>query len=218
VAYKNIITHKDKVFKTINTVFKRGLVKWECLRRDAEYRKCYEKDGGYKNIMGMLINPNLSDKDIYKLALKHKNPFRSHEVRFISILGCCMDSSVSFLLSPDAVKRGKVTYNGSIPSEITLAVNLNYTKEEIMEALEAEIDTWFGYLKYKGLYKRGRTQDYEVIKRYLKVYDLKEKGMTYTEITKKYYKGVREDVALFQVKREKKKADQLIHGGYVKIW
>ena len=105
-----------------------------------------------------------------------------------------------------------------IPESITVSINLAYKKEDIMQALEEEVGEWINLYKRLGL-RKSRTQHYSIIKRYLKVYDLRNKKNkpTFEELAEKLYPSASKknlDSAVQQVKRECKNAKELINKGY----
>ena len=217
MVYKNIV--KNKGFQWLNTVFMRGLIRWECLRRDPVYIRAYREKRHYKNIPHrLLLNPEMTDRNIERIALNKKCWFRRKEVRFINMLGQVVALSPRMFISLPIVKRKHVVYKKSIPFEVTFVVNLSYMENEIKDALDRAIDSFIDELEYRSLYKRGRTQYYRNIKNYLDVYDLRQQGLTYPVIAKKVYGNVKRETALFQVKREMKKAKKYINGGYAKLW
>ena len=87
-----------------------------------------------------------------------------------------------------------------------------------MQALEKRVDRWLNLYKHFGL-RKNRTQHYSIIKRYLRIYDLRSQKnkLTFEELAEKLYPSASKKnlfSAVQQVKREYKKGKQLVEGNY----
>jgi len=109
-----------------------------------------------------------------------------------------------------------------IPKQVDLVIDLGYSKQEIMVDFEKQIDRWLTLYEAIGDRNTKRALDYANINRYLKVYDLKNSKSkpTFSDIAERLYPGPSNknlDSAIQQVKREYKRAKELINGGFVFI-
>jgi hypothetical protein len=109
-----------------------------------------------------------------------------------------------------------------IPRRVEFIVDFGYAKQDIMSNFENLIDMWFRLNDAIDVRNKNRALDYLNIQRYLKIYDEKKgkPGLTFADLAQKYYPGAVSknlDSAIQQVKREYKRAKELISGGFVFI-
>jgi len=106
------------------------------------------------------------------------------------------------------------------PKKVDFIVDFGYTKQEIMAEFEKQIDMWGRLHEAVGERNSKRALDYTNIKRYLEVYDAKNNKQTFIQLAQQFYPGASAknlDSAISQVKREYKRAQELISGGFVYI-
>lgn len=109
-----------------------------------------------------------------------------------------------------------------IPKKVDFIVDFGYTKQEIMAEFEKQIDMWCRLHEAVGERNNKRALDYANIERYLHIYDLKnaKSKPTFADLAQMFYPGPSAknlDSAIQQVKREYKRADELINGGFIFI-
>jgi hypothetical protein len=121
-------------------------------------------------------------------------------------------------LSPEQVAG----FIAQVPRRVEFAVDFGYAKQEIVDSFEKQIDMWFRLNDAINARNTNRALDYSNIQRYLKIYDEKQdkSNLTFADLAQKYYPGAASknlDSAIQQVKREYKRAKELINGGFVFI-
>jgi len=246
---------KKKEYAESCRIIERGLVRWECIRRNKRFVALYEKDNEILNIGNKIQLTPDTTKDFIKKELgkvktkKNRDGSvgflnKSHEHKytayflFLKNLGHAdflnnspvkskqlhalvydlLDKKENAKYSQEEIER----FVAQIPKQVDVVVDLGYSKQEIMTEFEKQIDMWFSLNNATGDRNTKRALDYTNINRYLKVYDLKNSTprITFSDIAQKLYPGPSNknlDSAIQQVKREYKRAKELINGGFIFI-
>lgn len=246
---------KKKEYLENEKTIARGLMRWECIRRNAQLRRLYQEDNNVLCLGGdICLTPDTTkdeiSKEISKIktkASKDKNVAfldRKNEHKYTTYFHFMRDLSHTPFLNNLAVHSKQyhalvyelidlqdvATYDrdtikkfiSGIPANVDFVVDLGYSKQEIMAEFERQIDMWFRLHEVIGMRNDKRALDYTNIKRYLKVYDLKngKSKPTFSELAQKLYPGPsikNIDSTIQQVKREYKRAEELINGGFISI-
>jgi len=246
---------KKKEFAENSKIIDRGLVRWECIRRNRHFIALYEKDNEILNLGNNIrLTPDTTkdfiEQDLSRVKTKKNKDgsvgflSRSHGHKytfyfiFLKNLGHAdflnnspvKSKQLHALIYELLNKKGIAKYSqeeiggfiAQIPKQIDVVVNLGYSKQEIMTEFEKQIDMWFSLYDATGDRNTKRALDYTNINRYLKVYDLKNSTprITFSDIAQKLYPGPSNknlDSAIQQVKREYKRAKELINGGFIFI-
>lgn len=109
-----------------------------------------------------------------------------------------------------------------IPQQVEFVVDFGYSKQEILSEFKKQIDMWFHLYEAAKMDNTKRALHYANIQRYLNVYDLKngKSKPTFADLATQLYPGAASknlDSTVQQVKREYKRACELINGGFVFI-
>ena len=246
---------KEKEYLENAKTIARGLMRWECVRRNAQLRRLYREDNDILCLGGdICLTPETTkyeiSKDIAKINTrvnKDKSVTfldRKSARKYTAYYSFMSDLSHSPFLNNLAVhskqmhamvyeivdKRDVAKYDrdvvekfiSEIPTKVDFIIDFGYSKQEIMAAFEKQIDMWYRLHGAIGERNNKRALDYTNIERYLEVYDLKngKSKPTFFELAQKFYPGPSSknlDSAIQQVKREYKRAKELINGGFLSI-
>jgi hypothetical protein len=250
-----VLVIKKKEFLEHNKIIERGLVRWECIRRNKKFRQFYKADQSILFLgRNVCLTPETTkeemSKEISRIKVKiDKNGNRSFQSRddehkystyFIFLKDLGHDPSLNnsavkpknlsglvydCLTQKDISKFSAEEINNfiaQIPQEVEFIVDFGYTKQEILFQFKKQIDMWFRLHKAAKLNNAKRALHYSNIKRYLNVYDLKndKSKTTFADLAARLYPGTASknlDSTIQQVKREYKRACELISGGFVFI-
>ena len=228
-------------------------MRWECVRRNAQFQQVCQSDKTLLDIgAGIILSP-LSTKDeiakeISKIKIKTGKDKsvgflnRSHEYKYTAYFNFLQDLGHAEFLNNSAVKCKQLhalvyelmdkkdiknfsqeeidRFVAEIPKKVDFVVDFGYSKQEIMAEFEKQIDMWGRLHEVVGQRNIKRALDYANIKRYLEVHDAKNKKKTFVQLAHQFYPGASAknlDSAIAQVKREYKRAQELINGGFVYI-
>lgn len=246
---------KKKQYLENSKTIQRGLICWECVRRNKRFLTLYEKNSGILNFgKGFQLTPGASKDDIAKdiggiKTRKNKDGSvvfvnKRHEHKYTAYFYFLKNLGRAEFLNNSPVKSKQLhalvydfvgkkdiakisgkqisEFVSQIPKQVDFIINLGYTKQEIMHEFEKQIDMWFSLYDATGDRNTKRALDYTNIIRYLKVYDLKngKSKTTFSDIAQRLYPGPSNknlDSAIQQVKREYKRAKELISGGFIFI-
>ncbi len=236
-------------------IIARGLVRWECIRRNEQFRKLCDEDSKMLFLgKDIVLTPQSTKSQLSNELVKIKTRIgkdksvsfvgRKHEHRytayfyFFKNLGHPPFLANSPVYSKqlhalfydlfdkkDMKKLSQEQIDGfvaQIPRRVEFTVDFGYAKQEIMFEFESQIDMWFRLNDAIDARNKNRALDYSNIQRYLKIYDEKKgkPGLTFADLAQKYYPGAVSknlDSAIQQVKREYKRARELINGGFIFI-
>lgn len=246
---------KKKEYLANSKIIARGLMRWECIRRNEQFRRICDDD---KEILFLGKDINLTPKStksqLSKELAKIKTKIgkdesvsfasRKHEHRYTAYFYFFKNIGHSYFLANSPVyskqhhallydmldnkdikklSQEQITdFIAQLPRRVEFTVDFGYTKQEIMADFERQIDMWFSLNDATGDRNTKRALDYVNIKRYLKVYDLKKSksSPTFVDIAQRLYPSPSNknlDSAIQQVKREYKRARELINGGFILI-
>lgn len=246
---------KEKEYLENTKTMTRGLMRWECVRRNAQLRRLYKKDNSALCLgEDIWLTPETRKDEISREISKIKTRVnRDNSVTFLdrktsykyTAYYCFLsDLGLSPFLNTFAVHckqlhailyevvskkdaekldHGVVEkFISDVPTRVDFIVDFGYSKKEIMAEFEKQVDMWHRLHEAIGERNNKRALDYTNIKRYLTVYDLKngKSKPTFSELAQKLYPGpsVRNiDSTIQQVKREYKRAEELINGGFISI-
>lgn len=237
-------------------IIERGLMRWECIRRNAEFRRLYEADNSILRLgEDIHLTPDTTrdelSKEISKLKPKVSKskivsfPDKKHESKytfffiFFKDLGHAqfLDNSpvgsrqlhaiiYDLVDKKDIEKRFSreriAEFIASIPRKVDFVVDFGYNKQEIMSDFEKQVDMWLRLNEAIGQRNDKRSLDYANIRRYLKIYDLRNSNPqpTFSELAERFYPGPSAknlDSTIQQVKREYKRACELINGEFIYV-
>lgn len=244
-----------KQYSENNKIIARGLMRWECVRRNEQFR-CLCNDDNKILSLGKDINltPESTrfqlsrelariktkigrDKSILFENKKDEHKYTAY-FYFLKNLGHSQfiaNSPVyskqlhallyNLLDNKDIKKLSQeqiTSFIAQIPKRVEFTVDFGYAKQEIMDNFEKQIDMWFRLSDAIEVRNKNRALDYSNVERYLKIYDEKKRksGPTFSDLAQKYYPGPAAknlDSAIQQVKREFKRAKELINGGFIFI-
>lgn len=246
---------KKKEYAENSRIIERGLVRWECIRRNKRFVALYEKDNGILNLGNNIqLTPDIIKdfigKDIGKIKTKKNKDGsvgflnKSHENKYTAYFLFLKNIGHADFLNNSPVKSKQLHalvyelldkkdipkfpqeeiagFIAQIPKQVDVVIDFGYSKQEIMSEFEKQIDMWFSLYEATGDRNTKRALDYANINRYLKVYDLKnsKSKVTFSDIAQQLYPGPSNknlDSAIQQVKREYKRAKELINGGFIFI-
>lgn len=250
-----VLVIKKKEFLENNKIIQRGLVRWECIRRNKKFRQLYDADHSIlrfdKNIC---LTPGTTkdeiSKEISRIKIKvDKNgnrafQSRGEEYKYTTYFLFLQDLGHAQFLNNSAVKSKNLSgmiydrltqkdiskfsaeeinrFIAQIPQQVEFVVDFGYTKQEILFEFKKQIDMWFRLYEAVELNNTKRALHYSNIQRYLKAYDFKndKSKPTFADLAAKFYPGAVSknlDSTIQQVKREYKRACELINGGFVFI-
>jgi len=246
---------KKKEYLTNSKIIARGLMRWECIRRNEQFRRLCDGD---KEILSLGKDINLTpestksrlsneltkiktktgkDKRVSFTSRKDEHKYTAY-FYFLKNLGHSQSLANSPVYSKQhhallydmldnkdikKLSQEQITdFIAQLPRRVEFTVDFGYTKQEIMADFERQIDMWFSLNDATGDRNTKRALDYANINRYLKVYDLKnnKSKITFSDIAQQLYPGPSNknlDSAIQQVKREYKRAKELIRGGFIFI-
>lgn len=245
----------QKQYLENNKIIARGLVRWECIRRNEQFRQLC--DGDSKTLFlgkDIVLIPQSTksqlsneiakiktrigkDKSVSFASRKHEHRYTAY-FYFLKNLGHPPFLANSPVYSKqlhalfydlfdkkDIKKLSQEQIAGfiaQVPKRVEFTVDFGYAKQEIMDSFEKQIDIWFRLNDAIDARNTNRALDYSNIQRYLKIYDEKKgkSGLTFADLAQKYYPGAVSknlDSAIQQVKREYKRAKELINGGLIFI-
>ena len=252
-AGSQITVIKKKEFLENNKAIQRGLMRWECVRRNAQFQKLCQADKALLNIgAGIILSPLTAKDQIVKEISKIKTKIgkdkrvgfvsKAHEYRYTAYFYFLKDLGHAQFLNNSAVHCKQLhalvhdmvdkkdiknfsqdevdRFISEIPKKVDFIVYFGYTKQEIMSEFEKQIDMWGRLHEAVGERNSKRALDYANIKRYLDVYDAKNNKQTFIQLAQQFYPGASTknlDSTVQQVKREYKRAKELINGGFVFI-
>lgn len=246
---------KKKQYLENSKIIERGLLCWECVRRNKRFLALYEKDSGVLEFgRKFQLTPDISKddiaKDVGRIKIKKNKDGsvrfvnKSHEHKYTAYFYFLKNLGRAEFLNNSPVKSKQLhalvydflgkkdtakistkeisKFISQIPKQVDFIIDLGYTKQEIMREFEKQIDMWFSLFDATGDRNTKRALDYANITRYLKVYDLKngKPKTTFSDIAQQLYPGPSNknlDSAIQQVKREYKRAKELINGGFIFI-
>ena len=246
---------KKKEFFENNKAIQRGLVRWECIRRNKKFKDLYEANQGiFRMDKNICLTPETTkdeiSKDISRIKIKVdkngsrkfasradekkyttyfyflKNLGRSEAVNNSAVKPKNLSGLIYDCLTPrDISKFSKEEINRfieQIPQQVEFVVDFGYSKQEILSEFKKQIDMWFRLYEAAKMDNTKRALHYANIQRYLKVYDLKNgrSRPTFADLATQLYPGAASknlDSTVQQVKREYKRASELINGGFVFI-
>ncbi len=246
---------KKKEYLENAKIIARGLMRWECARRNAQLRRLYQEDNSALCLGGdICLTPEKTkdeiSKDIAKINTrvnKDKNIAfldKKSARKYTAYYSFMSDLSHTPFLNNLAVhskqmhamvyeivdKRDVAKYDrdvvekfiSEIPTKVDFIVDFGYSKQDIMAGFEKQVDMWYRLHGAIGARNNKRALDYTNIERYLEIYDLKngKSKPTFFELAQKFYPGPSAknlDSAIQQVKREYKRAEELINGGFLLI-
>lgn len=238
-----------------NKIIARGLVRWECIRRNEQFRQLCDGDSKrlflgkdivltsqstksqLSNELAKIKTRIGKDKSVFFASRKNEHRYTAY-FYFLKNLGHppflanspvyskqlhalfydLFDKKDIKKLSPEQVAG----FIAQVPRRVEFAVDFGYAKQEIVDSFEKQIDMWFRLNDAINARNTNRALDYSNIQRYLKIYDEKQdkSNLTFADLAQKYYPGAASknlDSAIQQVKREYKRAKELINGGFVFI-
>ena len=212
--------------------------RWEFLRRNKEYQKDYRyitinlkvADIIRNQYPKHLVNEALSILSKWDLLnpippglsfnalLESDKKLKSFHMDSLFV----NDFAIDMYDSPDSLSQKDLYIKGSL---VRIYVNMRFPKEKILDEFELLVDKWQKPLKkmMKKVFhdkpeKRLQINQYE---KYLKVYDSHRKGMSMSQLAKKFYPGYIEssgkDYAERKILRDINGCLRLIHGGYKQI-
>ena len=246
---------KKKEYLENEKTIARGLIRWECARRNTQLRRLYQEDNSVLCLgVDICLTPETTKNEISKEVSKIKTRVnkdkdvafldRKSARKYTAYFYFMKDLGHSPFLNNLAVhskqmhamvyeivdKRDVAKYDravvekfiSEIPTKVDFIVDFGYSKQEIMTEFEKQIDMWYRLHEAIGERNNKRALDYTNIERYLEVYDLKngKSKPTFFELAQKFYPGPSSknlDSAIQQVKREYKRAKELISGGFISI-
>jgi len=246
---------KKKEYLANSKIIARGLMRWECIRRNEQFRRVCDRDkkilslgkdisltpestkSQLSNELSKIKTKIVRDKRVSFASRKHehrytayfyffKNIGHSHFLANSPVYSKQHHALLYDLLDNKDIKKLSqeqiADFIAQIPSRVEFTVDFGYTKQEIMVDFERQIDMWFSLNDATGDRNTKRALDYANINRYLKVYDLKnnKSKITFSDIAQQLYPGPSNknlDSAIQQVKREYKRAKELINGGFIFI-
>jgi hypothetical protein len=244
---------KHKEYLENQKIIERGLMRWECVRRNAQFQRLCQADKASLNLgAGIALSPRTTkdeiSKELSKIRIKTGKDKsvgfvnRDHEYKYTAYFHFLKDLGHAQFLNNSAVHCKQLhalvyelvdkkvikdfsqdevdRFIAEIPKKADFIVDFGYTKQEIMAEFEKQIDMWGRLHETVGQRNSKRALDYTNIKRYLEVYDSKNNKMTFAKLAQKFYPGASAknlDSAIQQVKREYKRAQELINGGFVYI-
>jgi len=236
-------------------IIARGLMRWECVRRNAQLRRLYKKDNSVLCLgEDIWLTPETAKDEILREISKTKtrvnrdnsvtfldrktshkytayycfmsdlgrspflNTFAVHCKQFHAILYEAVSKKDAEKLDHGLVEK----FISDIPAKVDFIVDFGYSKKEIMAEFEKQIDMWYRLRGATGERNNKRALDYTNIERYLRVHDIKngKSKPTFTDLAQKFYPGPSArnlDSAIQQVKREYKRAEELINGDFLSI-
>lgn len=245
-----VLNHKE--YLENQKVIDRGLMRWECVRRNAQFQRLCQTDKALLDLgAGVVLLPQTTREAIELMFAKIKfkkgakgvgfaNREHAHKYTalfyFLENLGhdehlnnqpvkCKqLHALIHEMMDEKSIKKFSQAevdrFIEDIPKKVDFVVDFGFTKREIMLEFEKQIDMWGRLHGQVGQRQNKRALDYAHIKRYLKVHDAKKGKVTFLELAKKFYPGTSSknlDSAIAQVKREYKRAQELINGGFVYI-
>jgi len=254
-AGSQITVIKKKEFFENDKAIQRGLVRWECIRRNKKFKELYKADREIlcfdKNIC---LTPETTkeaiSKEITRIKIKvdkdgsRRFESRADEKKYTTFLHFLQDLGRSESLNNSAVKPKNLSgliydcltpkdiskfskeeinrFIEQIPQQVEFVIDFGYSKQEILSEIKKQIDMWFRLYEAAKMDNTKRALHYANIQRYLKVYDLKngKSRPTFADLATQLYPGAASknlDSTVQQVKREYKRAGELINGGFVFI-
>ncbi len=246
---------KKKEYLENSKTIERGLMRWECIRRNAQLKHLYQKDNSVlclgkdicltpettKNEISKeisKINPQVNkynsvvflDKKtarkytayFYFMSNLGHSPFLNNRAVYCKQLHAMIyevtDRRNVKKFDHDVVKK----FISDIPTKVDFIVDFGFNKQEIMVEFKKQVDMWYRLHEAIDDRNNKRALDYVNIKRYLEIYDLKnaKSEPTFSDLAQKVYPGpsVKNlDSTIQQVKREYKRAGELINGGFIFI-
>lgn len=243
---------KHKEYLENQKIIERGLMRWECVRRNAQFQRLCQADKSLLDLgAGICLSSQTTSKAIQQMLSRVKInkgkkgvgfASREHEYTYSALFYFFKNLGHSEILNNQPVKCKQLhavvhemidektlkkfsqaevdKFIDGIPKKVDFIVDFGYTKQEIMAEFEKQIDMWGRLHGQVGQRQNKRALDYANIRRYLKVYDAKKGKVTFLELAKKFYPGTSTknlDSAIAQVKREYKRAQELINGEFVYI-
>lgn len=248
-----VIKHKE--YQENKKLIERGLMRWECIRRNDEFRRLYQadnsilrlgediqitpqttKDGLSKELAEIKTKVN-KDKSYYFLNKKHEAKYTAY-FYFLKNIGHAqlLDNSpvgsrqlhalIYDMLNKEDIEKytqqQKDEFVASIPKKVDFVVDFSYNKQEIMHDFEKQVDMWLRLYEAIGQRNDKRSLDYLNIKHYLEIYDFRNRHpkIPFSKLAERFYPSVSKknwDSAIQQVKREYKRACELINGGFIFI-
>jgi len=110
-------------------------------------------------------------------------------------------------------------FKGKIAAPLALVIDLTYPKSEIMARVKNLIDEAIEERKIRGLLIHKGRKHFDLYDQYLKIWDLREKGLTYKEIAAKVYPDEPLDYEIeanydeFDTEKHEKRVEELIAQG-----
>ena len=244
---------KNKEYLENRKIIERGLMRWECVRRNVQFQRLCQADKSLLGLgEGIVLSPLTTkdeiSKELVKIKIKTGKDKRigfvskAHEHKYTAYFFFLRDLGHAQFLNNNAVHCKQLhalvhdmvdkkdiknfsqeevdRFIAEVPKKVDFMVDFGYTKQEIMAEFEKQIDMWGRLHEAVGERNTKRSPDYQNIKRYLEVYDAKNNKQTFVQLAQQFYPGATAknlDSALQQVKREYKRAQELINGGFVYI-
>lgn len=205
-----------KQTKVSSCILKLRKLQWECIKRNTEYKKLVFGDDYNYLINNSIIKrywiqerPCEDPVDLFNLLEKafgkenatesmgkteksneaQNENMASSDSKEENSLAIFLDCGPAFEPDIETLKESIEGLNTSDDNEVLLLIDLSYTKERILNKVEALVDSAQKKAKRKTN-KRVRKSRVHLgkIPTYLKIWDLKEKGKTNEEIAKIAFK------------------------------
>ncbi len=212
--------------------------RWEFLRRNQEYQKDYlyitdhlkvtdiiknsYSDLLVKKVLDILskwglLNP-IPPKLSFDALLKSDKKLKSFYIDSLS----SDENAILIYESPDGLSSQDLYIKGSM---VKLHVDMKFSKEKILDEFSVLINKWQTQLrKLSRKFPKAKPDERLQInqyEKYLRMYDHHKKGMSFSQLAKKFYSGYIEtsgkDYAERKVSRDINGCLKLIHGGYRQI-
>lgn len=246
---------KQKEYLGNKKLIERGLMRWECIRRNDEFRRLYQADNNILRLgEDIQVAPQTTKDELSKelaeiktkvnkdksysfLNKKHASKYTAYSY-FLKNLGHAqfLDNSpvgsrqlhalIYDMLNKEEIEKytqqQKDEFVASIPKKVDFVVDFSYNKQEIMHDFEKQVDVWLRLYEAIGQRNDKRSLDYLNIKHYLEIYDFRNRHpkIPFSKLAERFYPTVSKknwDSAIQQVKREYKRACELINGGFIFI-